>query len=34
MPSTLETYGQISPPFDFNSSEISTFSPEVTGDYC
>jgi hypothetical protein len=31
MPSAFETCGPISPPFDFNSSEISKFSPEVTG---
>jgi hypothetical protein len=31
MPSALEVYGPISPPFDFNHRDISKFSPEVTG---
>jgi len=31
MPSALETYGPISPPFDFNHTNVSQFSPEVTG---
>jgi SAM-dependent methyltransferase len=31
MPSPLEIYGPISPPFDFNSRDVSKFSPEVTG---
>src|SRR6266849_7220979 len=31
MPSELEACGPTSPPFDLNSSEISKFSPEVTG---
>ena len=31
MPSALETYGPISPPFDFNHRDVSKFSPEVTG---
>ena len=31
MPSALEVYGPILPPFDFNHRDISKFSPEVTG---
>ena len=31
MPSPLEIYGPISPPFDFNDRDVSKFSPEVTG---
>lgn len=31
MPSSLETHGPISPPFDFNHPNVSRFSPEVTG---